>query len=46
MICRCDFEDGDKVKYLDCLHNFHSDCIDPWLEKNSKCPICKTDLRE
>ncbi len=33
-----DFEDGDKVRIITCLHRFHIDCIKPWLEKNSTCP--------
>jgi RING-box protein 1 len=23
-----------------CGHIFHTECIKPWLLKNSKCPIC------
>ncbi|KAJ3397207.1 hypothetical protein HDU80_009629 [Chytriomyces hyalinus] len=30
-ICFCDFEPGDVIRELACLHIFHSDCIDPWL---------------
>ncbi|KAJ3083379.1 hypothetical protein HDU99_010359 [Rhizoclosmatium hyalinum] len=30
-ICFCDFESGDVIRELACLHIFHVDCIDPWL---------------
>ena len=23
-----------------CGHSFHNDCIEPWIKKNNKCPIC------
>ena len=23
-----------------CGHMFHTECIDPWLKNNVKCPIC------
>ena len=23
-----------------CGHTFHKECIQPWLQKYSKCPIC------
>lgn len=43
-ICLCDYESGEKIRTLTCFHSFHCTCIDPWLEKNTKCPICRTDL--
>ena len=40
-ICLTELEDGEEIKTLPCKHLFHPDCIDPWLHKNSTCPICK-----
>lgn len=40
-ICLCDFEDGDEIKTLSCLHSFHSAEIDKWLLTNELCPICR-----
>jgi len=41
-----DFEENEKVKVLDCMHSYHSECIDTWLKKNTTCPVCKKDMRE
>lgn len=45
-ICLEDFKDLERVKILDCKHNFHPDCIDPWLKKYSnKCPLCRDESK-
>eukprot|EP00762_Andalucia_godoyi_P005666 ANDGO_06391.mRNA.1 putative E3 ubiquitin-protein ligase RHC1A len=44
-ICLTDFEVGDSVKMLPCMHRFHADCIVPWLVQHSSlCPVCKLDV--
>lgn len=30
---------------LPCMHAFHCKCIDNWLKNNTKCPICRTNVR-
>jgi hypothetical protein len=30
---------------LPCGHQFHSDCILDWFEKELSCPICRIKLR-
>ncbi|OMH84231.1 Receptor-like protein [Zancudomyces culisetae] len=45
-ICIDDFVAGVKVRKLPCTHFFHTECIDPWLQKQSAlCPVCKYDTR-
>lgn len=41
VVCLSDFEEGDTIKSLPCLHRFHSKCIDQWLKRSGDCPICK-----
>jgi hypothetical protein len=43
IICMEKFEENEKVKQLLCGHIFHGDCIDKWLEKEKKCPFCKSE---
>jgi len=45
-ICLNDFEEGDKVRSLPCLHKFHVQCIDEWLKLNKVCPIDKKAIDE
>eukprot|EP00756_Hemistasia_phaeocysticola_P012701 Hpha_TRINITY_DN15223_c4_g8::TRINITY_DN15223_c4_g8_i1::g.67181::m.67181 len=43
-ICLCEFEENQDVRMLPCMHLFHSDCVDRWLQSNRLCPTCKTDI--
>eukprot|EP00771_Trimastix_marina_P000858 gnl/Trimastix_PCT/1890.p1 GENE.gnl/Trimastix_PCT/1890~~gnl/Trimastix_PCT/1890.p1 ORF type:complete len:393 (+),score=56.09 gnl/Trimastix_PCT/1890:29-1180(+) len=45
-ICLLDWEEGDEVRTLPCLHIFHAECIDRWLRDHNTCPVCKTDVQE
>ncbi|CAD7974175.1 unnamed protein product [Amoebophrya sp. A120] len=43
-VCLSEFADGDIVRTLPCAHIFHQPCIDKWLKKNRKCPLCLQDV--
>ena len=47
-ICLCEFEEGEAMTTLPCLHLFHKRCIDRWLlvsqrHRDRSCPLCKMD---
>ncbi|CEJ85602.1 hypothetical protein VHEMI03821 [[Torrubiella] hemipterigena] len=45
-ICTEDFNFGDDVRVLPCQHQFHPDCIDPWLiNVSGTCPLCRLDMQ-
>ena len=47
-VCLQDFEEGETVRTLPCLHHFHLACVDPWLKQRGRslaaCPVCKTTV--
>ncbi|OQE42326.1 hypothetical protein PENCOP_c004G02631 [Penicillium coprophilum] len=44
-ICTDDFIKGQDLRVLPCNHQFHMECIDPWLMNVSgTCPLCRIDL--
>lgn len=48
-ICLSTMEPGESVRQLPCSaggfdgHQFHIDCIDSWLERSLRCPLCNAD---
>jgi len=45
-ICFDDYEDGQELRYLWCLHRFHKNCVDQWLGNHTTCPVCKKDYSD
>ncbi|KAJ8440111.1 LOW QUALITY PROTEIN: hypothetical protein Cgig2_003436 [Carnegiea gigantea] len=46
-VCLTEFDDDDTLRLLPhCDHVFHPQCIDPWLQAHTTCPICRADLHE
>mmetsp|Transcript_17070 Transcript_17070/g.35536 ORF Transcript_17070/g.35536 Transcript_17070/m.35536 type:complete len:309 (-) Transcript_17070:148-1074(-) len=44
-ICLLHFHEGQEVRILPCLHQFHSACVDRWLVQQAKCPVCKLTIQ-
>ncbi|CAI9728576.1 RING finger protein 11 [Octopus vulgaris] len=40
VICMVEFNIGDALRYLPCMHTYHRDCIDDWLMRSFTCPSC------
>lgn len=40
-ICTDDLTTG---KMLKCTHSFHSECLKQWCERETTCPICRSEL--
>jgi len=43
-ICMADFETEEELKWLQCSHYFHKECIDKWLSVGTTCPVCKGEV--
>ena len=39
-ICMEDFKQGSRFKALKCGHSYCSQCIDEWLKREKRCPVC------
>ncbi|XP_050100586.1 uncharacterized protein LOC126581151 isoform X2 [Anopheles aquasalis] len=37
--------DENHLRLLSCSHQFHTECIDRWLENSSDCPICRMNCK-
>jgi len=40
-ICSDDINNGETIEALECMHVFHEDCIQEWLQEQPICPICR-----
>ncbi|KAM7528837.1 hypothetical protein LguiB_032247 [Lonicera macranthoides] len=45
-ICKDEFTAEDKINMLPCRHYFHVECIVPWMNLNTTCPLCRYKLPE
>lgn len=44
MVCLEEFQGGENLRILPCLHRYHRSCVDRWLKENRHCPVCKHDI--
>ncbi|GJN31032.1 hypothetical protein PR202_gb19386 [Eleusine coracana subsp. coracana] len=45
-VCLEQVDVGDLLRSLPCLHQFHVNCIDPWLRQQGTCPVCKHQVSD
>lgn len=46
-ICQNEYEVGNQLMLLPCMHNFHAVCGSEWFLNHSKlCPICKHNITD
>lgn len=43
-ICLDNFKEGSTIRILPCFHSFCAECVDPWLQQRSTCPVCKNSI--
>uniref|UniRef100_A0A5B7BYM5 RING-type E3 ubiquitin transferase n=1 Tax=Davidia involucrata TaxID=16924 RepID=A0A5B7BYM5_DAVIN len=44
-VCLHDVSHGERYRKLPkCNHCFHVDCIDPWFQSHSTCPLCRRQV--
>lgn len=44
VICFAGYEDGEDTTILTCNHQFHTSCIQQWIEQNATCPMCRAPI--
>ncbi|XWS33897.1 hypothetical protein CRYUN_Cryun22dG0122400 [Craigia yunnanensis] len=46
-VCLSSMKEGDDMRVLPCLHQFHRGCVDRWFNACRKnCPICRFSMGE
>lgn len=45
-VCLGEFCNGEMLRQLPCRHHFHKGCIDKWLCRNKRCPLCMAAIDE
>ncbi|KAM9371786.1 RING finger protein 215 [Phaethornis superciliosus] len=43
-VCLEHFHRSQWLRVLPCSHEFHRDCVDPWLLLQQTCPLCKHNI--
>ena len=44
IICLLNYTEETK-KITECNHIFHQECLERWLQENTSCPLCRSELK-
>uniref|UniRef100_A0A8D2IV32 RING-type E3 ubiquitin transferase n=1 Tax=Varanus komodoensis TaxID=61221 RepID=A0A8D2IV32_VARKO len=45
-VCLEEFGEGQELRIVTCGHEFHRQCVDPWLQEHQTCPLCMFNIVE
>mmetsp|Transcript_72314 Transcript_72314/g.200595 ORF Transcript_72314/g.200595 Transcript_72314/m.200595 type:complete len:277 (-) Transcript_72314:123-953(-) len=45
-VCLNDYEQDEDIVRLPCMHYAHTQCMEQWLVRNPRCPVCRNNVRE
>jgi hypothetical protein len=45
-VCLELYSNNDIIRILPCRHEFHKNCVDPWLKLKQTCPLCKNNITD
>lgn len=45
-VCLTDYEQEEEIVRLPCMHYAHTQCMEQWLVREPRCPVCRTNVRE
>ncbi|XP_057688538.1 RING finger protein 215 isoform X2 [Corythoichthys intestinalis] len=43
-VCLEPFHQNQRLRVLPCRHEYHQECVDPWLLLRHTCPLCKRSI--
>lgn len=43
-VCTEEYEPGEPVKRMPCGHEYHAECVVPWLRSHASCPECRAEV--
>jgi hypothetical protein len=46
VVCYSEYAEKDMLRILPCGHHFHQKCVDIWLQRSTRCPLCMGSIRK